>query len=226
MCVPRVCVCVFVYVCMTFSHCFEDLCFVFADLRCRTCCHMKIEKKFKGRSTPQGSSESPKFWRMFDGIFTAGYKKSMAELSNKCEVIKKWRHKSFADDHKTLMLMKFPVDMEKEQMGKIAIRIAETVRGFLDNSTTSAGCGINPDKSEIILPQEYIPAGYTDAKSDYTWLGYSFKLTGSGSNSELLFSESRCKQKIHHVDAGTDTLDDLLEVEPKVLQIDEGCQYS
>ena len=68
---------------------------------------LEITKKFLNRTSPQGSSLSPKFWRFYDGVFTALYKSSLDTYAEAHPNVVMKRHRSFADDKLTLMLLKF-----------------------------------------------------------------------------------------------------------------------
>ena len=154
---------------------------------------LEIIKKFLDRTSPQGSSLSPKFWRFYDGVFTALYKSSLDTYANAHPNVVLKRHRSFAEDKLTFMLLRFSRDTPTEVVGKIAVSIAKGVRNLLDSATKALGCGINRDKSEIILPDPFCNTD-PEPKNEFVWLGYSLKLT---LDFQLLFTESRCQNKIN-----------------------------
>ena len=92
------------------------------------------------------------------------------------------------------MALKIKSDTTTSKIRDITTVIAHTARSLLDLSTKAAGCGINPDKSEVLLPTEYRNLGI-DSKTDFTWLGYSLKLTKT---CHLVFTEEKMTTRFKH----------------------------
>ena len=68
-----------------------------------------IKKKFGERSAPQGSLLSPLMWRYFDGLFSRLYTNSLLEIMKRCEYLVDFEHVSYADDHLTVVLVKWNI---------------------------------------------------------------------------------------------------------------------
>ena len=163
---------------------------------------LKIRKKYANRSSPQGSVLSPKFWRFFDNVFTHHYKKSLNRLVELASNISAVTHCSYADDHLTCLLFKFDKNLDKNLRCRIIHKTALLLRNCLDNSTKIMGCGINPDKSEIICPISFTKnlnntdLFVEDAKNEYVWLGYSLGITKRYNNFYLDFTRQKIDTKI------------------------------
>merc|ERR1712071_122603 len=62
-----------------------------------------------GRSTPQGSSISPKFWRIHDQIFSKIYHNKIAKTAREMGGhVVYHKHIAYADDHITILALKLP----------------------------------------------------------------------------------------------------------------------
>ena len=152
----------------------------------REVCRKHIE-----RSAPQGSILSPTFWRFFDGLFTILFKNGLEQMISTCDYIRAYKHVSFADDHKILMVLAFPKGTSPSEIKQKIRTTTITTRTLLDLSTRDLGCGINYKKSEVILPEEYADKELA-SESEYVWLGYSIKLK---LNLYLEFSDTQIKKR-------------------------------
>ena len=152
---------------------------------------MELVKKEITRSAPQGSILSPRFWRLFDCLFSRLYTNDVEDFIDKVDFIRSLTHVSYADDHLTAMLLKFPLGTDKNVIKEKITEITMTCRSFLDTATRDVGCGINELKSEVIVPDEYTDSELK-SKSGFTWLGYSLHLS---STSHLRFSPDKATAK-------------------------------
>ena len=162
---------------------------------------LKIRKRYHDRSSPQGSVLSPKFWRFFDKVFSHHYKKALKRIVDMSKNISLSLHCCYADDHLTCLLFRFNKNDKPEKICKTISIVAETLRACLDFSTKATGCGINPDKSEIICPPEltkttnptiFVPEG----KDEFIWLGYSLGIRIRYDSFYLDFTSKKIDNKI------------------------------
>lgn len=163
-----------------------------------------IIKRHSDRSTPQGSLLSPMIWRIFDKIFSEYYKMLLKQLvENRRQnrtALSKFAHDVYADDQNSplVLLVKSCLNLEQKC---IEIRKAFlTVRELIQKATKTLGCGVNPAKSENIVPAKYIePLNILDmkymriknldpeieenrfiVKDTFKWLGYTITFSESG----------------------------------------------
>ena len=61
-----------------------------------------------GRSTPQGSSKSPKFWRIHDRIYSKIHQDFMNKMVATDENMVFFKHVSFADDQASILGIRIP----------------------------------------------------------------------------------------------------------------------
>ena len=95
---------------------------------------------------------------------------------------------AYADDHVTIVVLKLKRTEKIEKSRKRMDAIAGICRELLDRATKAAGCGINPDKSELILPPRFLTENEELAKNEFVWLGYSIKLV---EGRRILFTDSK-----------------------------------
>ena len=137
---------------------------------------VRLDRRYQHKTAPQGSSLSPYLWRFFDAIFTKMFKDGLTELKNNAEVVDSFFHVAYADDHVTVVVLKVKKDSSSQLIGEVINLITTEIRNMLDLATKAAGCGINPDKSELVMPQKYTYSTNL-AKDEFVWLGYSLKIT-------------------------------------------------
>ena len=158
-----------------------------------------LARCFSHKTAPQGSSLSPYLWRYFDAIFTKMYKDGLENLRTKSECIESFFHIAYADDHVTVITLKIKRDSSMELIARLIKLISSEARNMLDLATKAAGCGINPDKSELVVPTKYAECCEL-AKDEFVWLGYSLKITNE---CKLVFTDSkmiaRFKKSLHMV---------------------------
>ena len=151
----------------------------------------------RGRSSPQGSSNSPKFWRIHDRIFSKLHHENMKELLLTNKDILLYKHVGFADDHVTCIALLVEKTTEKnvdqflENTKKINKAVIQT-RLSLNSATTTTGSKINAAKTEIVCADTY--SNYiTQAANHFKWLGYTFELSKTY---KLTISDKQIDSKI------------------------------
>jgi len=152
---------------------------------------IQLCKKEVERSAPQGSILSPKFWRLFDCLFSRLYTNGLEDFAATCDFLRSIGHTSYADDHKTYAILKFSPEASDDEIREKISFFALNCRQLLNTSTRDVGCGINLAKSEVILPPSWQVEGIK-SKSCYTWLGYSLKLSDS---MHLCFTDDRANER-------------------------------
>ena len=159
---------------------------------------LPINKRYLSRSSPQGSVLSPKFWRIFDKLFSKHYLDLIDKIESNCPIIDKTAHFAYADDHLTWVLFKFSKNTPASIIAKTIETTAALFRKCLDTSTKILGCGINPDKSELIVPKSLCTdnARVNGGKDNFVWLGYSLKLNYRYGVYFLDFSDDKIDSKI------------------------------
>ena len=83
------------------------------------------------------------------------YKDALTSLKNQTKVVDSFKHIAYADDHITIVVIKVQINTQNSKINKIIKLIADKCRSLLDLATRAAGCGINPDKSELIVAARY-----------------------------------------------------------------------
>ena len=136
-----------------------------------------------GRSTPQGSSKSPKFWRIHDRIYSKIHQDFMNKIVATDKNVAFFKHISFADDQASILGIRVPYANPRsknfaqqftENSSQIN-RIIATCRKSLNLATNACGSQIEPTKTEIIVNPNLV-AFTVQGKSDWKWLGYTFSL--------------------------------------------------
>ena len=167
---------------------------------------VRVVKKYFDKSAPQGSLLSPIFWRMFDGICTKLYKINLETLMTENQDIIMISHISYADDHLTVITFMIKKNSPQEVVCLRMSRLLGNTRGLLQDATVQMGCGINPIKSENVVPEKFcqgIDLNFENDKENdpniykgkhtFKWLGYWLTLL---ENHELIFNEKKMMSKI------------------------------
>ena len=162
---------------------------------------LEVCRLFTDQTSPQGSSNSPPWWRVYDGGFSHIFKRFLSTLKLKNGAkIHDVSHISYADDHLvaiTLNLEFFSSDAEVEET---IFELSKCIRQDLIKSTQIFGCAVNPDKSEILVPK-HLKSDPKDKslkiklKSEFVWLGYSLEVE----DNYLNFTTTRMRSRFHTV---------------------------
>ena len=153
-----------------------------------------------GRSTPQGSSISPKFWRIHDQLFSRIYQNRInATIGALGQHVIYHKHIAYADDHITVLAVKIPTAaIDNKQKTHVFLenvaKLEKTIhffRSHLAKATELVGSKINPAKTEIIVQAPYNDH-VTLAKQEFKWLGYTLKLNTSG---KLIVTDTQITKK-------------------------------
>ena len=141
---------------------------------------ISFSKTYEDQTSPQGSSASPPWWRVFDGCITELYMEAANKVAETCTDIVFFDHFSYSDDKLSILGLKVK---KTEDIGLTKLKISKIssiFRELLVQATGAMGCKINPDKSEIVVPERYedknIPEKDKKLKEHFVWLGYSFNL--------------------------------------------------
>ena len=122
---------------------------------------LEVVRTFLGQTSPQGSSNSPAWWRVFDGGFTKIFVELVDDMCKSDDRIHDFNHTSYADDKLiqiTLNLAKF----DDDESVKCAIaEISAKIRAHLVTATGTFGCAVNFDKSEILVPDYLVDKDQT-----------------------------------------------------------------
>ena len=174
---------------------------------------ISFEKVFDDQTSPQGSSASPPWWRVFDCCITELYMEAANKVAETCKDIVFFDHFSYSDDKLSILGLKVK-KTEDVEVTKIKIsKISSIFRELLVQATGAMGCKINPDKSEIVVPEKYedkhVPEKDKKLKEHFIWLGYSFNLlkgrlnfTRRRMNARLENARRDC-QKVFHLISST-----------------------
>ena len=164
---------------------------------------LEIQKTFQDRTTPQGSLLSPLFWRIYDALFTELYKESFERIMKNNENIVALIHVSYADDHKTFAVFLLETVLSNVIIARYMSILFDLIRGLLMDATKQLGCGVNPSKSESIVPPQFQNLIKLEHKTEkepsdtYKWLGYHLSLDKTG---ELKFNQKEIENKINSVE--------------------------
>ena len=176
---------------------------------------LPVRKRYSDRSTPQGSLVSPKIWRIYDNIFSHIYKNALQQLKDKTDWIVDFFHCSYADDHVTLASLLLPIDADKDEVQAKMSELVLLCRQLLDNATTTVGCGINRDKSEVVTTKNWnLPE--VKSKQEFKWLGYTLELT---TQHYLKFTETNMIGKFYEAKRNLENIYQYLSDEYTKLQI-------
>ena len=154
----------------------------------------------RGRSTPQGSSISPKFWRIHDQLFTHIYHKLVEDTLNNSNIrVFSHKHIAYADDHITVIVLKVPTAaIENPKKTQVFLDNVYTIDKTIDlfrqalmTATETVGSKINPAKTEIIVQPPYANH-VTLAQQSFKWLGYTLELNKSG---KLIITDDQLTKK-------------------------------
>ena len=150
----------------------------------------KINRIHHNKTAPQGSLLSPLLWRIFDAILTSIYKKALNKLVSKSIYnVLCIDHTSYADDHLSTFTIRVKASEQKKEIAAMIRGLTLTCRGLLIDSSRIIGCGVNPAKSESIVPEVWhaelkkIDPGF-EVKASFKWLGYYLIITNDG---QLIF---------------------------------------
>ena len=151
-----------------------------------------VTKPSSSRSSPQGSILSCRYWRIFDGLATRMFVNSMVSITEASPIMKSFNHISYADDHLSLCLFVWQGDPSPPM--EVTHHIL-TTRKVFDESTKAIGCGMNPDKSEIIIDAAIKGLDKSDFDKSFVWLGYSLSLK----DNLLIFNKDKFNSKKHEI---------------------------
>lgn len=150
------------------------------------------------QTSPQGSSASPPWWRVFDCCITELYMEAARKVAEKCPDIVFFDHFSYSDDKLSILGLRV---RKSEEVGITKLKIAKIsaiFRELLEKATGSMGCRINPDKSEIVVPAKFEDKNVLEKdkklKEHFVWLGYSFNLA----ENRLSFTRRRMNARLEN----------------------------
>ena len=162
-----------------------------------------IRKTILEKSTPQGSLMSPLFWRVYDGIFTERYRRSWKNVIEECPEIIDIFHVSYADDHLTVITLALDNDLTDEEVAESMSSAFDLMRDLIMEATVRLGCGVNPQKSESIVPKQFKKHILLEKKTEkdpddtFKWLGFFLTIDD---NCELSFNEQKIKDRIAQIE--------------------------
>lgn len=172
---------------------------------------IQIVRVYLKKTSPQGSLLSPILWRIYDNLFTELYKENLVAVEMEYEDILVISHVSYADDHITVVSFLIEDDANDEEVAHDMCIYLRLVRSLIVDATVQLGCGVNPTKSENIVPNKYckyidlnfenVPV--TDenrnnflGKDTFKWLGYY--LTISETN-QLDFNQKKIEDHLKYL---------------------------
>jgi len=129
----------------------------------------KLYNTVDGKTSPQGSTLSPALWRVYDKIFSEIYKDELRKLKDGTAVVDDFFHVAYADDHVTIIILKFKKKHGQRYIRKVLGVIISTCRNALDLATIAVGCGINAAKSEVLLRSKYVGRSRTRSRNLSGW---------------------------------------------------------
>ena len=154
------------------------------------------------RSGPQGSSESPKFWRITHYLFTARYMEWLNKFERETDWVVSTKHICFADDDITIFGIKIrrgdPYRDNREEHVEPFLENVEKIKYLLhinrqmyNEALNFFGCNSNALKTEIVIAEpftKHIPKSTNNLK----WLGNTFELT---INHHLLMTDKQLNKR-------------------------------
>ena len=158
-----------------------------------------ITKTFSDRSIPQGSLLSPLLWRLYDSIFSRLYTNCFVLVEHLFPDIVGICHISYADDHITAYFMIVNINDSDFLIGLLISETSDCLVEHFMLATEQMGCGINPLKSETIVPKRYVAfislvnKTEKDPSNSFKWLGYWLYISD---DLNLLFDEKKIKEHI------------------------------
>ena len=162
---------------------------------------LNIEKRYRFRSSPQGSVISPKLWRYYDGCFTHLFHMHLKVIQEKLGFLSNYAHVSYADDHVVIIQVKVSKGTSRSDLISKIKTVVSLIREALDSATKRFGCGINRTKSEVILENDLLepetsPLHIEKSKNEITWLGYSLGIRKRYYRYHLDFTATKLESKI------------------------------
>ena len=165
------------------------------------------------RSGPQGSSESPKFWRITHFLFTSRYMEWLDKFTLESDWVVSSKHICFADDDITVFGIKVkrgnpyrdnnPEHVEPflENVEKIK-NLIKLNRQMYNEALNFFGCSSNKLKTEIVIAEpftKHIPK----AKNHLKWLGNTFELALNHlllmTDTQLNKRQTECTRFMHDI---------------------------
>ena len=157
----------------------------------------RIYRRFKSKTTPQGSLVSPKFWRIFDALFTKYYMVCVEKIVDGKRVLDSFFTVAYADDHVTVFAILTPISATEKEIAIIAKSALLTARELLSEATKTFGCKVHPTKSENVMPKKlHVECAELEGfklQDSFVWLGYKLILTDEG---EIVFDRDRIITKL------------------------------
>ena len=160
---------------------------------------MEVIRTFSDQTSPQGSSNSPPWWRVYDGGFSKIFKNLLYNMKMKNNVkIHDVFHVSYADDHLIAITLDLGAFQDDLDVQNTIIEFSACVRQDLIKSTRIFGCAIAPTKSEVLVPKHL----KSDPKNkeiqpklaiEFTLLGYSLEINSNFLN----FTATRMNSRFH-----------------------------
>lgn len=170
---------------------------------------IEIVRKFLKKTTPQGSLLSPLLWRIYDNLFTELYKENLEAVVIEYDDILMISHVSYADDHLTVISFLVDKTQSDEVTGERMCALLCLVRDLIVDATVQLGCGVNPLKSENIVPSkfsQYIDLNFENldveddgcfkGKDTFKWLGYFLTLDD---HSQLKFNQRKIEDHLKYL---------------------------
>ena len=153
---------------------------------------MEVYRTFLDQTSPQGSSNSPAWWRVYDGGFTKIFVELVDNMCENDDRIYDFKHVSYADDKLCCYTLDLDKFVDDESVQEAIKEISGKNRDFLMEATSTFGCAVNEDKSEVLVPvhlqdKEHKPK----LKKEMVWLGYSLEIE----NNYFQFTKTRMINK-------------------------------
>ena len=158
------------------------------------------------QTSPQGSSMSPPWWRVYDGAYAHIYKQKLGKIMVENDYIHGFSHASYADDQNTTFRLKVKKDMSPTAIQDLISQTSLLARNALKEATGVFGCSVNPSKSEILVENQYADMKYEPVKlkNEIVWLGYSLE----NNDHYFTFTKKRMVDKFKNV---TEKFDNMMQ---------------